>query len=64
MSVPLIKLNRGVPPYEQLKDSYIPTREMVERIRPDLTNLHPLPRVNEISTDVDTLSGAACFCKA
>lgn len=47
--------------YERLKGSYIVTREMVERIRPDLTILHPLPRVNEIATDVDSLSSAAYF---
>ena len=47
--------------YERLKDSYILTREMVERLRPQLTILHPLPRVNEITTDVDGMSGAAYF---
>ncbi len=47
--------------YEQLKDSYILTREIVERTCPDLTILHPLPRVNEITTDVDSLSTAAYF---
>lgn len=47
--------------YERLKGSYILTREMVERIRPDLTILHPLPRVNEITPDVDSLSTAAYF---
>jgi len=47
--------------YEQLKGSYILTREMVERICPKLTVLHPLPRVNEITTDVDALPNAAYF---
>lgn len=47
--------------YERLKNSYILTREMVERLNPALTVLHPLPRVNEIATDVDDLSGAAYF---
>lgn len=47
--------------YERLKGSYILTREMVERIRPDVTILHPLPRVNEIATDVDSLPSAAYF---
>lgn len=50
--------------YERLKGSYILTREMVERINPDLTILHPLPRVNEITTDVDDLPGAAYFRQA
>ena len=47
--------------YERLKGSYILTREMVERIQPKLTIMHPLPRVNEIATDVDSLSNAAYF---
>jgi aspartate carbamoyltransferase catalytic subunit len=47
--------------YERLKDSYVLKREMIERLRPQLTILHPLPRVNEITTDVDGLSGAAYF---
>jgi aspartate carbamoyltransferase catalytic subunit len=47
--------------YERLKGSYILTREMVERIRPKLTIMHPLPRVNEIATDVDSLANAAYF---
>ncbi len=50
--------------YRRLKGSYILTREMVERINPDLTILHPLPRVDEIATDVDDLPGAAYFRQA
>ena len=47
--------------YERLKGRYVLTREMVDRVRPGLTILHPLPRVNEIETEVDSLSGAAYF---
>lgn len=47
--------------YERLKGSYVLTREMVERINPRLLILHPLPRVDEIAPDVDTLPGAAYF---
>ena len=47
--------------YERLKGSYILTREMVERLQPKITVMHPLPRVNEITTDVDELSNAAYF---
>ncbi len=47
--------------YERLKNSYILTRDLVERVRPDVTILHPLPRVNEITTDVDALANAAYF---
>jgi len=50
--------------YEQLKGSYVLTREMVKRINPDLTIMHPLPRVDEIATDVDDLPGAAYFRQA
>jgi aspartate carbamoyltransferase len=47
--------------YERLKGSYVLTREMIERVRPQVTVLHPLPRVDEIATDVDDLSNAAYF---
>ncbi|HHY88943.1 MAG TPA: aspartate carbamoyltransferase [Chloroflexi bacterium] len=50
--------------YERLKGSYILTREMIERLNPNLTVMHPLPRVNEITTDVDDLPGAAFFRQA
>jgi aspartate carbamoyltransferase len=50
--------------YERLKGSYVLTREMVERINPDLTVMHPLPRVDEIAADVDDLPGAAYFRQA
>ncbi len=50
--------------YERLKGSYILNREMIERLQPDITVMHPLPRVNEITTDVDSLPGAAYFRQA
>ena len=50
--------------YERLKGSYILTREMIERAQPKLTVMHPLPRVNEITTDVDGLPNAAYFRQA
>jgi aspartate carbamoyltransferase len=50
--------------YERLKGSYVLTRAMVERSNPNLTIMHPLPRVNEITTDVDCLPGAAYFRQA
>jgi aspartate carbamoyltransferase len=50
--------------YERLKGSYILTRELVEKVNPNLTVMHPLPRVNEITTDVDDLQGAAYFRQA
>ena len=39
--------------YLRLKDSYILTPEKLETAKPDLSILHPLPRVNEISVAVD-----------
>jgi aspartate carbamoyltransferase len=50
--------------YEALSGSYVLTRETIERINPDVTMLHPLPRVDEIATDVDSLPGAAYFRQA
>lgn len=39
--------------YLRLKDSYILTPEKLEGAKADLTIMHPLPRVNEISVAVD-----------
>lgn len=50
--------------YQRLKGSYVLTREMIERINADVTVMHPLPRVDEITTDVDELPNAAYFRQA
>lgn len=50
--------------YERLKGSYILTREMVEQLNPHVKVMHPLPRVNEITPDVDALTNAAYFRQA
>lgn len=39
--------------YLRLKDSYILTPDKLANAKPDLSILHPLPRVNEISVAVD-----------
>ena len=39
--------------YERVKNVYILHKKMLENSRPNLRVLHPLPRVNEISYDVD-----------
>ncbi|MCL1844896.1 MAG: aspartate carbamoyltransferase [Defluviitaleaceae bacterium] len=39
--------------YIRLKDSYILNAAKLRNAKPDLMVLHPLPRVNEIATDVD-----------
>lgn len=45
--------------YDSLKDSYVLTAKHLKNKK--VTVLHPLPRVNEISTDVDDLPNAAYF---
>ena len=48
--------------YLRLKDSYILTPKKLETAKPDLAILHPLPRVNEISVEVDK-DPRACYFK-
>lgn len=50
--------------YEKVKGLYIINREMINRAKKGITVLHPLPRVDEISTDVDDYEGAAYFRQA
>ncbi len=47
--------------YLRLKDSYILTPKKLTNAKPDLTIMHPLPRVNEISVAVDSDPRAAYF---
>ena len=47
--------------YLRLKDSYILTPDKLKTAKKDLTILHPLPRVNEISVAVDDDPRAAYF---
>lgn len=47
--------------YIRLKDSYVLTPEKLLKARKDLTIMHPLPRVNEISVAVDDDPRAAYF---
>lgn len=48
--------------YLRLKDSYILTLDKLENAKPDLSILHPLPRVNEISVAIDS-DPRACYFK-
>ena len=48
--------------YERLKDVYILNKEKLKNAKSNLTILHPLPRVNEISEDVD-MDKRACYFK-
>ncbi len=40
--------------YERVKNSYILKNDMLSNVKDNMKILHPLPRVNEISYDVDT----------
>ena len=48
--------------YIRLKDYYILNKEKLEKAKEDLCIMHPLPRVNEISVDVDD-DNRACYFK-
>ena len=48
--------------YLRLRDSYILTEDKLKNARDDMCILHPLPRVNEISTAVDG-DPRACYFK-
>ncbi len=50
--------------YEKTKNAYILNAEMLEGTRDNMRILHPLPRVNEISTDVDEHEKAYYFTQA
>ena len=47
--------------YVRMKDFYILDKEKMQLARPDMLVLHPLPRVNEISVEVDSDPRAAYF---
>lgn len=48
--------------YLRLKDYFILNKEKLEKAKEDLCIMHPLPRVNEISTEVDD-DKRACYFK-
>jgi len=50
--------------YNKVKDAYLLHKGMLENVRGNLRILHPLPRVNEISTDVDDTPYAHYFEQA
>jgi len=47
--------------YERVKGSYILNKAFLDKLKKKITILHPLPRVDEISTEVDGYPGAAYF---
>ena len=50
--------------YIRLKNSYILTSEKMALAKPEMAVLHPLPRVNEISTAIDDDPRACYFRQA
>ncbi|MCL2727294.1 MAG: aspartate carbamoyltransferase [Bacteroidales bacterium] len=50
--------------YEKVKNVYALTASMLQPCKPNLKILHPLPRVNEIATDVDDTPQAYYFEQA
>ena len=50
--------------YLRLKDCFILTKEKIKNAKTDLCIMHPLPRVNEISTEIDDDSRACYFKQA
>lgn len=47
--------------YERVKNAYVLHSNMLEKTKPNMKILHPLPRVNEIATDVDSNPKAYYF---
>jgi len=50
--------------YEKTKDVYVLHNSMLDRAKPTMKILHPLPRINEINQDVDTNPQAYYFEQA
>ena len=50
--------------YERVKDMFILRNDMLRKTKPNLRILHPLPRVNEITQDVDDNPKAYYFQQA
>lgn len=50
--------------YDKVKDTYVLTASMLEGVRPNMKILHPLPRITEIATDVDSTPYAYYFQQA
>lgn len=50
--------------YDKLKDKFILDLDILKHAKKDITIMHPLPRVNEVSLDVDKLPNTAFFRQA
>ncbi len=66
MYVTRVQKERFVDPeeYEKVKDSYKITSNMLKNVKDNFKVMHPLPRVNEITTDVDDTPYAYYFQQA
>jgi aspartate carbamoyltransferase len=47
--------------YEKLKGAYVVDNAMLQKAKEAVVIMHPLPRVDEIATEVDSYEGAAYF---
>lgn len=50
--------------YERIKNVFVLKAAMIEKAKPNMKVMHPLPRVNEIATDVDNTKHAYYFEQA
>jgi aspartate carbamoyltransferase catalytic subunit len=50
--------------YMKVKGSYVIGHDVVKKMKDDSIILHPLPRIDEISTDVDSMQQARYFQQA
>lgn len=50
--------------YEKVKNAYIITADLLKNAKDNMKVMHPLPRVNEITTDVDSTKYAYYFDQA
>ncbi len=50
--------------YERVKDVYVLTKDHLEKVKPNMKVMHPLPRVNEIDIEVDSTPHAYYFQQA
>lgn len=50
--------------YEQIKNAFVLKKQHLKNVKPNLKILHPLPRVNEIDTEVDHTPYAYYFKQA
>ncbi len=50
--------------YERVKGSYVVDMAMISKAKSGITVMHPLPRVDEVATEVDAYEGAAYFRQA